>query len=131
MEKQDKFLRRMSGIMRMYAAILVTPDSPHGLDQGWKWLVSVVSLDPRPLITATLLCDFLEVAGSSLLKAYGKQFLKLLMVFATEYIAKIKEVSKSVGGLGEGLTAKLEEILQRILLTGHIAQPSGMLNLRF
>ena len=42
-EQQDKFLRRMSGLMRLYAAIIVTPGSPHGPGQGWRWLAQVRS----------------------------------------------------------------------------------------
>ncbi|KAJ8968266.1 hypothetical protein NQ317_008896 [Molorchus minor] len=46
-EKQDKFLKRMTGIMRLYAAILVTKPKkgqqniPHGIQYGWRWLTSL------------------------------------------------------------------------------------------
>ena len=42
-EKQDKFLRRMSGMMRLYAALLVSTPArgqnhphPHGLENAWR-----------------------------------------------------------------------------------------------
>ena len=41
-EKQDKFLRRMSGVMRLYAALMVAPpprgEHPHGIENAWRWL---------------------------------------------------------------------------------------------
>jgi len=50
------------------------------------------SLDPRPDISATLLYDFLEVAGSALYSHYGQQFQKLLHLICKEYFPKIKQV---------------------------------------
>lgn len=51
-EKQDKFLKRMSGIMRLYAAVLISRlprdrlnrPHPHDLGQGWQWLTSLLNL---------------------------------------------------------------------------------------
>jgi nucleoporin GLE1 len=67
-ETQDKFLRRMSGLMRLYAAIMVTTPPqgantphPHGLLYAWRWLARVMNLDPNPDITATAIYDMLQV----------------------------------------------------------------------
>ena len=128
-EKQDKFLRRMSGLMRLYAAIIITPGSPHSLDQGWQWLSQVLSLEPRPHITATLVYDFLEVAGHALIKAYGKQFIKLLQTFIQKYMPKLK--AASVAGDG-GPQSRLETFLEKVLRTGQIKPPEGLLtSMRF
>nr|CAD7396158.1 unnamed protein product [Timema poppensis] len=51
-EKQPKFLKRMSGVMRLYTAIMVTrlrrqdqnKPHPHGLKQAWRWLVCMLNL---------------------------------------------------------------------------------------
>lgn len=53
-EPQDKFLKRMSGVMRLYAAILITPPRrayqnsskahPIGLRESWRWLAASLNL---------------------------------------------------------------------------------------
>lgn len=67
-EQQDKFLRRMSGVVRFYAAILVTSPPqganhphPHGLEHAWTWLSRSLNLQPNPDITATAIFDMLQV----------------------------------------------------------------------
>ena len=64
-ETDEQFLKRMTGIVRFYAAIIQTslPNAanPHGLKHGWAWLARVLNKDPHPSITATVLYDFLEV----------------------------------------------------------------------
>ncbi len=67
-ESEDMYLKRMTGITRLYAAIVQTPclhpskPHPHGLEHGWAWLARVLNMEPQPSITATLLYDFLEVS---------------------------------------------------------------------
>lgn len=67
-EAQDKFLRRMSGLMRLYAAIIISPHprgptAPHpwGIDRAWIWLARIINQEPHPDITATLIYDLLKV----------------------------------------------------------------------
>ena len=64
-EGEDSYLRRMSGIVRLYAAIIQTPTKPrphpHGLEHGWAWLARVLNMEPHPSLTATALYDLLEV----------------------------------------------------------------------
>lgn len=50
-EKQDKYLKRMSGLMRLYASITitkqrkgVTESHPHGLWNAWRWLSAVLNI---------------------------------------------------------------------------------------
>lgn len=131
-ERQDKFLKRMSGIMRLYAAILLAQpcryqqnkNHPHGLSQAWRWISCMLNMDPRPDISATLLFDFLEVAGSALYSHYGQQFQKLLHLICKEYFPKIKQITPSVSS---GPMIRLEAFLQKILKQGHIPPPSGLL----
>jgi nucleoporin GLE1 len=70
-EKQDDFLNRMSGLMRLFATICLTqlppaghfggtgagqPEAethPFGLPAAWSWLVSHLQIEPAPDITAT------------------------------------------------------------------------------
>ncbi|XP_074642224.1 uncharacterized protein LOC141899689 [Tubulanus polymorphus] len=131
-EKQDKFLRRMSGMMRLFAAILITmpPDSasnhphPFGIEQSWIWLVNVINLEPRPSITATMLYDFLQVTGNVLNKTYGKQFHKLLNAIVLAYLPKIQKVTPAGSG---GPVVRLESCLQKWLKSGNIPPPDGVL----
>lgn len=99
-EKQDKFLKRMSGIMRLYSAVMISRlkrahqgrTHPHGLCHAWRWFASMLNLEPRVDITATLLYEFLEVAGSSMQAAYGNQFNKILTYLNDEYFPRIQKV---------------------------------------
>jgi nucleoporin GLE1 len=50
------------------------------------------STDPKPDISATLLFDFLEVAGSAMYSHYGQQFQKLLHLICKEYFPQIEKV---------------------------------------
>jgi len=51
-EEQNRFINRMSGIMRLYAAILVTRPCgyqqkkihPHGLSQAWRWIACILNM---------------------------------------------------------------------------------------
>ncbi|XP_019614919.1 PREDICTED: nucleoporin GLE1-like [Branchiostoma belcheri] len=127
-EKQDKFLKRMSGIMRLYAAIVQTDTGsrrhPHGAAHGWCWLSSVINLDPETDVTATLLYDFLQVAGHALMKAYGKQFHKLLHILCRDYFTQIQAVT----GAGQGgPVSRLKGLLEECIKTQRIPAPKGML----
>ncbi|KAK3930721.1 Nucleoporin GLE1 [Frankliniella fusca] len=133
-EKQDKFLKRMSGIMRLYAALLITcpprektnRPHPHDLGQGWRWLSSLLNLEPRPDICASLLYDFLEVTGSSMLEQYGRQYQKLLLVICKGYFPRLQRIAVS----SSGPVVRLETFLQTILKHGS-KPPQGMLPLNF
>ena len=72
-ETEDEFLRRQCGVVRLYAAVISTPQlpiekvpHPHGLDQGWVWLARVLNMEPHPSITAAALGSFLEVSVSDM-----------------------------------------------------------------
>ncbi|XP_060805295.1 mRNA export factor Gle1 [Amyelois transitella] len=127
-EKQDKFLKRMSGIFRLYCAIWIakTPrfinaPNPHSLSYGWRWLASFINLRPEPDISATLLHDFFSVCGHEFFKHYGKQFTKIIKLIATDYLAILKNLDEG------GPKTRLEVFLQNVLKTGQIAPPSGLL----
>ncbi|KFQ21190.1 Nucleoporin GLE1, partial [Mesitornis unicolor] len=70
-EEQDQFLKRMSGLIRLYAAVIQLRwpygnkqgTHPHGLNHGWRWLAEMLSMEPLADVTATLLFGFLEVSG--------------------------------------------------------------------
>jgi len=130
-EQQDKFLRRMSGFVRLYAAITVTPPivssrrshgsavHPHGVQHAWMWLARIVNVEPRPDITATIIGDFLSVAGHELNKTYGRQFGKLVGLLANDYMPKIRAATQSGSG---GPVTRLEGLL-RDALAGRYPRP--------
>ncbi|XP_033177986.1 nucleoporin GLE1 isoform X3 [Bombus impatiens] len=132
-EKHDKFLKRMSGLMRLYASITITTQrkgiaktNPHGLQNAWRWLAAILNFEPRKEISdlcATFLLDMLEVAGNTLWIAYPKQFHKLLILLSEEYYPRMK----NVGSIGSGPLVRLEEFLRNSLAKGSISPPDGQL----
>ena len=130
-EQQDKFLKRMTGLVRLYAAVISsTPPSgqsrnhAHGLDKGWTWLARLMNLDPRPDYTATALYEFLAVAGHALMKEYRKQFGKLLTSLVTEYVPKIEKVTAKTQ---MGPVVRLRVFLDDCLKNQRIPPPDGFL----
>uniref|UniRef100_A0A8C1KK73 mRNA export factor GLE1 n=1 Tax=Cyprinus carpio TaxID=7962 RepID=A0A8C1KK73_CYPCA len=98
-EGQDSFLKRMSGMIRLYAAIIQMRwpytgkqgPHPHGLNHGWRWLAQILNMEPLADITATILFDFLEVCGNALMKLYRGQFWKLILLIYEEYFPRYFE----------------------------------------
>ena len=133
-ERQDKYLKRMSGLARLYAALSVShlPKAaavtvhPHPLARVWCWLGSVLQLTPHTDITASLILDMLEVAGSTMFARYGKQFGKLLQLIKDKYFVKLEAV-KSEGGP----TVRLEQFLATAIRGQSIREPDGLLKQGF
>ncbi|KAL7828534.1 hypothetical protein SRHO_G00321680 [Serrasalmus rhombeus] len=131
-EGQDSFLKRMSGMIRLYAAIIQlrwphsnkqVPD-PHGLNHGWRWLAQMLNMEPLADVTATLLFDFLEVCGNALLKQYQAQFWKLMLLIRDEYFPRIEAVT-STGQMGS--VTRLKQFLENALRNKQIDPPKGQL----
>ena len=84
LESEESYYKRISGIIRLYAAIIQYPvpkdmvsasvsmgpflyicflfqPHPHGPEHGWAWLANILNAEPRSGITATALLHFLEV----------------------------------------------------------------------
>lgn len=97
-EDIDMFLKRMEGIMRVYASVLITaprkPDqqSPLGLAEAWRWCCAFLNLDPRPDIAPIMLISFLEVTGHEMFRSYGKQFKKILAYVCKDYLPLLEQV---------------------------------------
>lgn len=135
-EEQDHFLKRMSGMIRFYAAIIQLrwpygdgqEAHPHGLQHGWRWLAQVLNLEPLPHVTATLLFDFLEVCGNALVKQYQVQFWKLVLVIREDYLARIEAIT-SPGQMGS--VVRLQQFLDECLQRREIPVPRGFLTASF
>lgn len=135
-EGQDSFLKRMSGMIRLYAAIIQTkwPYSskqglvPHGLNHGWRWLAQMLNMEPLADVTATLLFDFLEVCGNALMVQYRGQFWKLILLLKEEYLPRIEAVTSS-GQMGS--VVRLRAFLEMSLQSRQISPPKGQLSSMF
>ncbi|XP_026760773.2 mRNA export factor Gle1 [Galleria mellonella] len=127
-EKQDKFLKRISGIFQLQCAIWIakTPrflntPNPYSLKYGWCWLASFVNLKPEADISATLLNDFFTICGHEFFKHYGKQFTKVIKLVNTDYLTILQSIDEG------GPKTRLEVFLQSVLKSGHIPPPNGVL----
>lgn len=130
-EKQDKFLKRMTGIMRLFAAVIITKPKKgqqknlYGLAEGWRWLASFLNLEPQPDITATMLHIFLEITGSTLQSAYGKMFYKIMDYICKVYLPLIQKIDSG------GPVTRLEVLLQEYQQRKAFVSPSGRLPANF
>ncbi|XP_060554278.1 mRNA export factor GLE1-like [Ruditapes philippinarum] len=132
-EKHDKFLKRMSGIMRLYFSIIVSSpprgNHPHGIEYAWMWLTRVLNIEPEPDITTTMIYDCLQVTGNALCQVYKKQFLKLLHILVKEMLPKLKSVSSDAGS---GSLTRLQLLLETsVKHHGSIPPPDGFLEKNF
>ena len=135
-ESEDKYLKKLSGIVRLYAAIvqssvppkLAAAAHPHGIHNGWTWFARVVNLEPRPTVTATIIYDFLEVAGHALMKQYGQQFQKLLRGLCNNFVPKIEQVTPADQ---RGPVMRLKSFLEKCIKAGKIPEPEGYLPTRW
>lgn len=136
-EKHDKYLKRMSGVMRLYASITITvqrkginKSRPHGVQHAWRWLAAVLNTEPRPMTTdlcATLILDMLQVTGHVLWTAYPRQFPKMLLLLSEEYYPRMQKV----GSIGGGPIVRLEEFLKNTLSKRSIPPSEGQLPINF
>ena len=136
-EDKTMYLKRMSGLSRMYAAITISrlpgndatsQNHPHGLGNIWRVLSSTMNLEPLNDITATILYDILSVTGAFMLERYGQMFKKLLQFLADQYFPKITRVTEE--GCG-GPLARLELFLRKAITNGAIDRPEGLLRADF
>ncbi|XP_078406271.1 mRNA export factor GLE1 [Cetorhinus maximus] len=135
-EQQDNFLKRMSGMVRLYAAIIVLrwpyrskqTEHPHELNHAWRWLAQMLNMEPLADITATLLFDFLEVCGNALMEKYQNQFWKMILLIKNDYFSRIEAVT----GTGQvGAVIRLRQFLEKCLKEKDIPLPKGYLHPAF
>ncbi|XP_025744110.1 mRNA export factor GLE1 isoform X3 [Callorhinus ursinus] len=136
MEQQDNFLKRMSGMIRLYAAIIQLrwpygsrqEVHPHGLNHGWRWLAQILNTEPLSDVTATLLFDFLEVCGNALMKQYQVQFWKMILLIKEDYFPRIEAITSS-GQMGSFI--RLKQFLEKCLQRKEVPVPKGFLTSSF
>ncbi|XP_062447065.1 mRNA export factor GLE1 [Rhea pennata] len=135
-EQQDNFLKRMSGMIRLYAAVIQLRwpygnrqgTHPHGLNHGWRWLAQMLNMEPLADVTATLLFDFLEVCGNALMKQYQVQFWKMMLLIREDYFPRIEAITSS-GQMGSLM--RFKQFLEKCLQQKEIPLPKGSLHPSF
>lgn len=127
-EQQDMYLKRQKGVARLYAAVMITngrradgSSHPYSIENGWRWLSNFICLQPLPDICATLILEILQFMGAEMWSAYGKQFVKLLLVIQNQYFPKLSAVDEG------GPKARLEIFLGKIVKEGQIPRVQGVL----
>lgn len=130
-EKQDKYVKRMTGIIRLFAAIIVT-ETKHGkalgIGQAWMLIAATVHLVPQLDVTAVFLHEMLVITGYDLKRAYGRQFMKMLRYIDSNYVKKIDEVTPI--GCG-GPVQRLKTFISKVIEVGYIEKPKGILPYNF
>lgn len=131
-EEDDKFLQRMSGLIRLYAAVIQSPlppgvsKHPYGLAKGWQWIAELLNMNPRPDITTTILHNFLEVAGHEMMNFYKKQFEKILFVICHDFYPKLEAATKDKASL-----ARLKLFLEKCAKDKRFPIPEGRVDKNF
>ncbi|XP_032585538.1 nucleoporin Gle1 isoform X1 [Drosophila mojavensis] len=128
LEKPDMFLKRQTGIARLYAAVIITPgrqaDGPYncfGLEEAWGWLTHIMQLKPLPDICATMIMEMLQTLGFELWHAYGMNFVKLLLYIQNIYMPQLSAYDEG------GPKTRLEMLLSKFLRERQIPQAMGVL----
>lgn len=84
-ESEEAFTERQSGIVSLFAAVLVTPFSDSRLvEYAWVWLASLLNEQPHQQSSA-ILGSFLEISAVALQQRYGRQFRKILLLLRDDY----------------------------------------------
>jgi len=126
-EKQDKYVKRMTGIIRLFAAIIVTESKSGkalGIGQAWMLIAATVNLVPQLDITAIFLHEILMITGYSLKQTYGRQLIKMLEYINTNYMKKIEEVTPI--GCG-GPVQRLKSFISKVIQVGYVEKPKGVI----
>lgn len=127
-ESHCKYIKRMTGIVRLFAAFILTSskyDQPViGLSQAWIFIAGTLNQNPVADITATILVEFLNIVSSAMHDRYGKQFIKLLQYINTHYMKKIILVTPAGNG---GPITRLNSFLSKSLFIGLVEEPKDLL----
>ncbi|XP_017066240.1 nucleoporin Gle1 [Drosophila eugracilis] len=128
LEKPDMYLKRQTGIARLYAAVIITQgrkaagnDQCFELEEGWVWLTHMVNVKPLPDISATMIMEILQTLGFELWRTYGKQFVKLLVYIQNIYMPQLAAYDEG------GPKTRLEMLLAKFLRERQIPQAVGIL----
>ncbi|XP_065557931.1 mRNA export factor GLE1-like [Artemia franciscana] len=112
-EEQNKFLKRMEGVSRLYFSLFICPNqNVMPLVMALKWVALTIEREPELDITATLLNVNIEVCCPKLLQVQSKTTIDLLTYLAERYLPRIKAVTPQGQG---GPIQRLELLLEKYL----------------
>ena len=94
-EDEETFLNKMRALIKLYAAIIhiYAPNNPLNLRDGWKWLASILNLEPKNSVSPAVVHSFLAITDLKLKSTYGKQFIKLIQFLKTIYLPKLNALN--------------------------------------
>lgn len=135
-EKQDQFMKRMSGLCKLYSSLLISQavggeaNTSLNIDNAWRWLARTINLQPRPTITATMIEAVLSVCSGRLVSVYGNQTVKLLVSLQNAYMLRLRSITdlETDGGAAEKLALYLAELSESAQPT---REPEGFLGRGF
>lgn len=122
-EDESTYTERMCGIVSFYAAIVqstpLRPNSvnPYDVKFGWIWVASILNMHPRP-ITPYVVAAFFDIAGYSMHKAYGINFLSIMEFLHNTFLPMVPSVSIAA-------KTRLKIFVEDALEHGGVKEPEG------
>ncbi|KAI8872721.1 GLE1-domain-containing protein [Ramicandelaber brevisporus] len=117
-ESDADYLRRMTSMLSLYAAIVQTvPEAGvnlHGIEYGWTWIARMLRLPNSSFLSADLMLAFLEIAGPLLLDTYGDMMRRVVNLIRTEYYASLPKDNP----FAKASNARFEACLEHYIKTG-------------
>lgn len=134
-EKYEHYQSRTSNFATLISAIWITcsrreSQAPHpcGIDNGWKYLVNILSSQPDPMYLH-LIDKVLEIAGSTLHVSYGRQFVKVIMIVRDIYLPSVE---RNVDEKMKGAFDRLRDItIANFFRESRFPQPKNKLSANF
>jgi nucleoporin GLE1 len=123
-EDEATYTERMCGLISFYAAIVqsipLRPNSvnPYDIKFGWIWVASILNMRPRP-ITPYVLASFFDIAGYSMFKAYGPNFLSIMEFLQHTFLPMVPSVSIAA-------KTRLKIFVEDTLENRRVKEPEGL-----
>jgi nucleoporin GLE1 len=134
-EKYEHYQSRTSNFATLIAAIWITfsrrgVQAPHpfGIDNGWKYMVNIISSQPDPMYLH-FIDKVLEVAGSTMHMTFGRQFVKVVMIVRDVYLPSVE---RNVDASMKGAFDRLRDItIAKFFRESQFPTPKKKLNANF
>jgi len=102
--------------MKLYASMIQVQvqTNPLGMRAAWKWLSSILNLEPRSSVSPAVVHSFLIIVDSKMKSTYGKQFVKLIHYIKTIYLPKVNALKMKNQQAKVQLENYIDELLKTI-----------------
>lgn len=113
-EDEEVFLNKMRALIKLYASMIQIQASANPLNarSGWKWLASILHLEPCNSVSPAVLHSFLSIVDSRMKSTYGKQFVKLVRHIKSIYLPKVNALKLSNPQAQVQLGSYVDELLK-------------------